>query len=561
MAWIERTAHAYRQALVDAAAECGWDLSEEDASVGPPREAAHGDMASTAALALAGRVGEKPRVVAERLRPILHRLLEETAGIPVEAVEVAGPGFLNLRLAPAWLEQVVRDVLEEGEAYGRSTRMAGRRILFEFVSANPTGPLNVVSARAAAIGDAVAALWEAAGAQVGREFYINDAGRQVRLLGESLQARILEANGEESPIPEEGYHGEYLVELARRFLEEGTPAWWEEAGEARIEHLSAWAVERMVAAQEEVLTDYGLTFDTWFRESSLHASGAVEETLEDLRSRGCVFEAEGALWFRATDFGDDKDRVIVTSEGRPTYLLPDIAYHRDKFARGWSELVDLWGPDHHGYIARMKAGLQALGHAPEEFDVLIVQQVNLLRGGEVVKMSKRSGRLIEMAELLEEVGVDAARFLFLTRSINSHLDFDMDLAVSRSEENPVYYVQYAHARISSILEKAAAEGADVAAEVADGDLALLTEPEERALMRALATFPETVAGAAEAFEPHRIPAYLRDLAAAFHPFYHKHQVVGPPGGLQGARLALCQAVRTVLADGLGLLGVSAPSRM
>jgi arginyl-tRNA synthetase len=570
MSLLERTVAGLRQALRRAAAAQGWELDPAQVLLESPRDPAHGDLASTVALALAGRLGRRPREVAETLQRALQA--DPPPGVPIAAIEVAGPGFLNFRMAPEWLAGALDEVLVKGAGYGRSDRLAGRSVLFEFVSANPTGPLNVVSARAAAVGDALAALWATAGARVGREFYVNDAGRQVRLLGLSLEARVRQRLGEEAPLPEEGYHGDYLVELADQFLAGGLPEWWttqpavhdpgeEGEGGGRCDRLADWAIERIVERQRRALAAFGLRFDTWFRESSLHASGAVTATLDELKARGVTFEAEGALWFRSSALGDEKDRVLLTGDGRPTYLLPDIAYHRDKYVRGWASLVDLWGPDHHGYIPRMTAALQALGHEPESFRVLIVQQVNLLRGGQVVKMSKRAGRLIEMEELLEEVGVDAARFFFLMRGTSTHLDFDLDLAVARNEENPVYYVQYAHARICSILERASAEGLDVPLLIREADLTRLVEPEERTLLRLVADYPETVADAAVALEPQRLTTTLRELAAAFHPFYHRHRVLGAPDDLPAARLALCQGVRTTLANGLTLLGISAPERM
>ncbi len=564
---LDQTVAAVRSAIVEAIAAEGWTLDEERIVVEKPRDPSHGDLATTAALVLAREVGQNPREIAATLQARIGESPPAVEAAPLSSMEIAGPGFLNFRFADSWLERGLAETLAQGPEYGRNDRLAGRSILFEFISANPTGPLNVVSARAAATGDTLAALWQTAGARAGREYYINDAGRQVRLLGESLEARLLQAQGEDIAVPEEGYHGEYLVDMADRFLAEEHPDWWEESNrevsdrEALIENLSRWATDQVVAVQKEIVESFGLHFDTWFRESSLHGSGAVEATLEDLRSRGHIYESEGAVWFRSSEFGDEKDRVLITGDGRPTYLLPDIAYHRDKYARGWATLVDLWGPDHHGYIARMSAALEALGHNREDFDVMIVQQVNLLRGGEIVKMSKRAGRLIEMEELLEEVGRDAARFFFLMRSASTHLDFDLDLAVSANDENPVYYVQYAHARISSVLEHAKSEGIDPDAELAIADLTRLVEEEERGLMRLLVDFPGLVADAAESFEPHRIPAHLRQLSAAFHHFYHNHRVVGSEPEVQSARLALCAGVRQTLANGLALLGVSAPDRM
>lgn len=562
MPLLDRTARILREAISAAATASGWELEPQNAMVEVPRDTSHGDLASTAALSLAGPLKRNPQDVAEELKKALEEAPPPPEIVPLASIEVAAPGFLNFHMKAQWLESGLVEVFSEGPAYGQSDRLADEAILFEFISANPTGPLNVVSARAAAVGDVLAALCEAAGARVEREFYVNDAGRQVWLLGASLEARLRQELGEDAPLPEEGYHGDYLVDMATQLVSEGMPQWWESPDrEERVQRLAEWAVERVLIQQRKTLETFGLEFDTWFRESSLYKEGAVEETLEVLRSRGHIYEAEGAVWLRSTTFGDEKDRVLITSDGRATYLLPDVAYHRNKFGRGWKTLVDLWGPDHHGYIARMHAALQALGYPREAFQVLIIQQVNLLRGGETVKMSKRAGRLIEMEELIEEVGSDATRFFFLMRGTSTHLDFDLDLAVSQNEENPVYYVQYAHARISSILLKAEGDGVDVDAEIAGADFSVLVAPEERALLRGLVGFPQVVAEAAQAFEPHRIPIYLRELAATFHPFYHNHRVVGSPPARQAARLALCLGVRQVLANGLGLLGVSAPDRM
>lgn len=561
MPLLDTTEIALRHAFLSAASALGWDVTAQEIVVEMPRDPAHGDLASATPLSLAGKLKKNPREIAEALSEAVTGELA-ASGIPLDRVEVAGPGFLNFYMKPEWLERGLVEVLNESGDYGSSNRMADEEILFEFVSANPTGPLNVVSARAAAIGDVLAALCNAAGARVGREFYVNDAGQQVRLLGMSLEARIRQHLGEEAEIPENGYNGDYLVDIASEFLSEELPAWWEsDDEEKRIAKLSGWAVEQILVLQQEALERFGLRFDTWFRESSLYEAGSVDKTLEDLKSRGYIFDSEGAVWFRSTDFGDEKDRVMITGDGRATYLLPDIAYHRDKFDRGWKTLVDLWGPDHHGYIARMHAALQALGHQKDSFRVLIVQQVNLTRSGEVVKMSKRAGLTIEMNELVEEVGTDAARFFFLMRGTSTHLDFDLDLAVAHNDENPVFYVQYAHARICSIIRKAEEEGIDVKGEVAGADLSLLSANEERALLRTIVEFPRIVADSAEAFEPHRIPAYMRELASDFHPFYHNHRVVGAPDGLQAARLALCLGVRQVLSNGLRILGVSTPEKM
>ncbi|HET7225142.1 MAG TPA: arginine--tRNA ligase [Candidatus Eisenbacteria bacterium] len=539
-----------------------------------PRERAHGDWTTNVALALAKPAGRPPRAIAEALAAAFPR-----AGSPFASVEVAGPGFLNLRYAPEFLAALPGRIMREAGAFGRSTGGAGTRVLIEYVSANPTGPLNVVSARAAAVGATLVRLLAATGHDAVGEFYVNDTGRQVDLLGLSLRARFLERTGATAELPEGGYVGGYLVELARELPErearaalgaaDGGLAWFQEQ-----------ALARMLAWQQRDLADYGASFARWFRESELHRSGAVNATLDELEQRGVLYRAEAAegaeaeaddaahaaaegaapaglaTFLRTSAFGDDKDRVVVRSDGRPTYLLPDIAYHRDKAARGFRHAIDLWGPDHHGYIPRMRAALAALGLPAEFFDVIIVQQVNLKSGGQPVKMSKRAGEFVTLRDLMDDIGADCAKFLFLVRSTSAHLDFDLDLARRQNDENPAYYVQYAHARIASILRFARERGLE-----AHPARVRLDAAEEVALVRTLATFPEVVRGAAAAHEPHRIPTYLVDTAATFHRFYHACRVVGDDVERSRGRLAIAEAARQVLANGLALLGVSAPERM
>ncbi|RMF66583.1 MAG: arginine--tRNA ligase, partial [Calditrichaeota bacterium] len=418
----------------------------------------------------------------------------------------------------------------------------------------------VVSARAATVGDVLANLFAAVGFDISREYYVNDAGRQIRLLGMSVSARYMELLGKPEPFPEEGYHGEYIRDLAQAFIQEHGEQFVSMSQEQRWQEFSQLALERILASQKRVLEKYRLKFDTWFRESELRDKKAHMRVFEKLSQKGHVYEKDGAQWFRASAFGDEKDRVLITREGEPTYFLVDIAYHVDKYERGFHKLYDLWGPDHHGYIDRMKAALRALGYPEGSFEVNIIQQVNLLRGGEVVKMSKRAGKIIEMEELIDEVGVDVARFFFLARRSQSPLDFDMDLAKQTSEENPVFYVQYAHARICNIIKHADEQGNPLPT-AADADLGLLTQPEEVALMKKLVEFPEVVSGAARALEPHRLPNYLQELAATFHRFYHQCRVVTEDRELTKARLLLVEATRQVLANALRLLGINAPERM
>ncbi|HEY3216582.1 MAG TPA: arginine--tRNA ligase [Candidatus Eisenbacteria bacterium] len=519
-----------------------------------PRDPAHGDWTTNLPLILARETGRAPRAVAELLAAAFPRDAERFS-----SVEVAGPGFLNFRYSPAFLGWLPGRIRAEGETFGRSGGGEGQSIQVEYVSANPTGPLNVVSARAAAVGAALVRLLEATGHRTAGEFYVNDMGSQVDLLGESLAARFGERMGRPRPFPENGYQGAYLHELAAALPET--------EGRAALESPQAltWfrdqALERMVESQRRDLADYGVRLDLFFRESTLHHSGAVTETLEQLVQRGVVYEAESARWLKTTQFGDDKDRVVVRANGQPTYLLPDIAYHRDKRRRGFRHSIDLWGPDHHGHILPLRASLGALGLEPDFLEVLIVQQVNLLSGGAPVKMSKRSGEFITLRDLMEEVGTDCAKFFFLLRSTSAHLDFDLDLAKRQSDENPAYYVQYAHARIASILRFADERGLEPDPSGAPLDAPSRMEEAELRLVRKLAAFPEVVRGAAIAREPHRLPTYLMETAAEFHRFYHVCRVVSEDAVRSRHRLGLAEAARIVLSNGLALLGVSAPERM
>jgi len=522
---------------------------------------------------LGKRLRRPPRALAEAI----------AAGFPrsavIDRVEVAGPGFLNFRYSDAFVAALPARIVAEGEQFGRSPSGAGERVLVEYVSANPTGPMNVVSARAAAVGSALVRVLQAAGFEASSEFYVNDAGNQVELLGASVAARFAERVGVERAFPEDGYHGDYLRDLAAALPEaEGRAALAAPEGDRWFRDQ---ALTRMLAWQQGDLEAYGVAFDRWFRESELHDSQAVAATRAELEARGEAYrshEPEGvteaaearvrdekgaaagtgeATWLRASRHGDDMDRVLVRSDGRPTYLLPDIAYHRDKRARGFRRAIDLWGPDHHAYIRTLRSGLLALGAEPDFLEVLIVQQVNLLRDGQEVKMSKRAGRFVTLRELVDEVGPDCAKFFFLMRSTGAHLDFDLTLALQQNDQNPAYYVQYAHARIASVLRLAAERGLMPASGTADA----LSAPEEAALVRRLATFPEVVRGAAFAREPHRIPGFLTETAATFHRFYHACRVVGEDAALSRHRLRICAATQQVLRNGLALMGVSAPERL
>lgn len=505
-----------------------------------PRQAEHGDWSTNVALVLAKPAGRNPR----QLATDLAARLEADPPRHVAAVEVAGPGFVNFRLRDTWLHDILLDVVTQGvEGYARHSVGAGRTVNVEFVSANPTGPLHAGHARWAAYGDSLARLLERCGHAVHREFYVNDRGNQMAIYGASLAAA---KRGD--PPPDDGYRGAYITDWAVEMPDGIDPL--------------EWGLAKALDYQREVLARMHVVFDTWFSERTLERSGAMEATLADLRERGYVFEEDGATWLRSTDFGDDKDRVLVRSNGEPTYLLPDIAYHRDKFARGWQHLIDVWGADHHGYVSRMTAAIAALGHSPDDYEVLLGQLVNLLRGGEEVRLSKRTGDIVEMAEVVDEVGPDAARFTFLLQSIDTRQSFDIDAVKAQSMDNPVFYVQYAHARIASIGRVAAERGV-VRAPIDTVDLSLLVHERELAVLRSLSELPTVVLDAMERRAPNKVTTWTRELAGAFHGFHHDCYVMGNDVApeLTQARLWLVEAARIGLAVGLDLLGVSAPDSM
>jgi len=518
-----------------------------------PKDKNHGNFSSNLALVLAGQAGKNPR---ETARLITDHL---PAGRYLDHWEIAGPGFINFYLNRAWLEEVIGTIREEEDNFGRSADLAGVKIQLEFVSANPVGPMNVVNARAAALGDTLGRLFGFSGAQVEREYYVNDFGVQVETLGRSVDARYREVLGEKVDFPEDGYQGEYIGEIARQLLAENGDRFLKLPEAERIAEFKDYAYKTILAAQREDLARYGVNYDCWFSERSLHESGQVDRALRTLRERELTYERDGAVWLRSTAFGDDKDRVLVTADGRTTYFTADIAYHLNKFARGFDLVIDIWGPDHHGYIPRMKAAMAALGVGTERFEVLIAQQINLIKDGQPFKMSKRRGNFITMAELLEEVGNDAARWFFLMRSPESHLDFDMDLAKSQSAENPVFYVQYAHARICSLFIQADAGEPNPTAE--HPHWLSLWDAEEDNLIEKAAHFPEIVLEAARQREPHRLTGYLLELAGLFHSYYNRRRFITDDPELTRARLAVAKAVGRTLGNGLKLLGVAAPEKM
>ncbi|MBX6423944.1 arginine--tRNA ligase [Thermosulfurimonas sp. F29] len=520
----------------------------------PPREEL-GDYATNAALVASGRLGRPPREVAQELA---ERLSARTDLF--SRVEVAGPGFVNFWVAPAYWQSVVARVLSEGKDYGRSDLGAGRRVQVEFVSANPTGPLHIGHGRGAAVGDTLARLLSFAGFEVVREYYINDRGRQMDILGRSVWLRARELSGEKVAFPEDHYRGEYIKDLARRLLER-EPDLLDRPEEEALALCREFALREILDEIKRDLEDFGVTYDVWYSERKLYEKGEVEEALSALSAAGHLYEKDGALWFRASAFGDEKDRVVRRASGEPTYFASDIAYHREKFLkRGFDVVVDVWGADHHGYVPRLRAVLSALGIDPGRLRVLLIQMVNLIEGGELKSMSTRAGEFVTLRELVDEVGRDAVRFTFLTRKCDAPLDFDVELVKSQSSENPVYYVQYAHARLASVFRKAEEVGLSLPSP--EGVPAhRLDTTEDFRLLKLLDAFPVVIEEAAENLEPHRLTYFLLDLATALHDYYTKHRFISEDGELSRARLALARAVKQVLATGLNLLGVSAPERM
>jgi arginyl-tRNA synthetase len=533
---------AVRRAFPDAA-DVAVDLER-------PRNPAHGDFATNVALQLAKRVGRKPREAAEAIVAALGATPE------VSRAEIAGPGFINLTLSADTRFAVVRRILEEQEAFGRANVGRGARFMVEFVSANPTGPLHVGHGRQAALGDAISTLLEWQGWRVTREFYYNDAGNQIANLALSVQARIKQARGEAVEMPKDGYLGDYIRDIAREYVAQH---FGDAAGED-LEQIRKFAVAYLRNEQDVDLRAFGVKFDSYFLESSLYADGKVLEAVMMLQQGGHTYESEGALWLRTTDFGDDKDRVMRKSDGTFTYFVPDVAYHLDKYRRGFERVVNVQGSDHHSTVTRVRAGLQALGMGiPKGYpDYVLHQMVTVMRGGEEVKISKRAGSYVTVRDLVDEVGRDAVRYFFTMRRGDSQLVFDVDLAKSQSEDNPVYYVQYAHARMSSVLRE---WGGDVAS-LRDADLSLLVSPHESVLVQKLAEFPELLARAAGEFSPHLVTYYLQnDVAARFHTYYNAERFLVEDESLRRARLALVAATRRVIANGLAVLGVAAPERM
>ncbi len=547
-----------------------------------PKRPEWGDLATAIAMNLASQERRAPRDVAQT---ILDNLDQPRAVF--DHVEIAAPGFLNMTVKRDLWRNVLAQIETEGGAYGCNDLGKGRRVLVEYVSANPTGPMHIGHGRGAAVGDAVANLLRASGFNVSREYYINDAGRQVKLLGQSVYARYQQRHGRTVALPEDGYQGAYIDHLAERLHESlGTELADLPAAEAQ-QRCQEFAYREMMHVIREDLRTFRVTFDSWFSEASLLSSGAVTAALDELRRRDLLFDQEGASWFRSSSYGDEKDRVIRKQDGEYTYLASDIAYHRDKLQRGYEQLVDVWGADHHGYIPRMQAVVEAFGYPKDRLRVVLVQMVTLMRGGKKVEMSKRAGEFVTLREVVDEVGADVAKFFFLMRSSDRHLDFDLELAKQQSADNPVYYVQYAHARVASLVRVAESRGIAVP-KPSGADLSALVDPDEFTLIRKLSAYPSVVEHSALALEPHRIVFYLQELAQLLHTFYFKHRILPPAAEgdstdagqfvkdatvasvkhreqltpqVTGARLALMGQVAQVVRNGLGLLGVTAPERM
>lgn len=572
--------HLQTQGMVPAGVEMAIHLTRT-------KDKAHGDFACNLALQLAKAAGVKPREMAQRLMDHLP------ASTLVEKVEIAGPGFINFFLSARAREAVIPLIHEQGTQYGRSNLGQGQRVQVEFVSANPTGPLHVGHGRGAAYGAAVADLLEAVGFSVHREYYVNDAGRQMDILAVSVWLRYLQFCGQDIPFPANGYRGEYVREIAQglyaehahsyavaaaallddlppdepdggdkeRYIDAVIVRGRELLGENRYRFVFELGLSRILEDIREDLAQFGITYQTWYSERSLAENGAVNRVLDRLRAQDALYEHEGAWWFRSTAYGDEKDRVVQRENGQTTYFASDIAYHLDKFERGYAQVVDVWGADHHGYVPRVKAALQALGMETGRLDVLLVQFAILYRGGERVQMSTRSGSFVTLRELREEVGKDAARFFYVMRRCEQHLDFDLDLAKSQSADNPVYYIQYAHARVCSVVRQLQAKGEVFVLAQGLEHLARLQAPHEEDVLATLARYPEVLEAAALNKEPHQLAQYLRDLACAFHTYYNAHPFLVDDASLRNARLALILAVRQVIANGLELLGVSAPEEM
>ncbi|ANB59127.1 arginine--tRNA ligase [Anoxybacillus sp. B7M1] len=553
---VEQVKEQLKKEIKQAVIKAGLATEQEVPNVilEVPREKAHGDYSTNMAMQLARVAKKAPRMIAEEL----VRHFDKTKA-SIEKIEIAGPGFINFYMDNSYLTNLIPLIIEAGASYGQTNVGQGQRVQVEFVSANPTGSLHLGHARGAAVGDSLCNVLEKAGFEVTREYYINDAGNQIFNLAKSVEARYFQALGLDKDMPEDGYYGEDIVELGKQLAKEHGDKLVALDEEERLKLFREYGLNYEMNKIKKDLEDFRVHFDVWYSETSLYHNGKIEKALQALREKGHIYEQDGATWFRSTAFGDDKDRVLIKQDGSYTYLLPDIAYHQDKLQRGFTKLINIWGADHHGYIPRMKAAIEALGYDPAVLEVEIIQLVSLYQNGEKVKMSKRTGKAVTMRDLMEEVGLDATRYFFAMRSSDTHLDFDMDLAVSQSNENPVYYAQYAHARVCSILRQGAEQ--NLTYEGAQ-KLEYIQSEKEIELLKKLGEFPSAVSEAALKRTPHRITNYVFDLASALHSFYNAEKVIDPENKEKSqARLALVKAVQITLQNALALIGVSAPEKM
>ncbi|MCK6206737.1 arginine--tRNA ligase [Bacillus infantis] len=553
---VEQVQSNLKEEIKQAVIKAGLAAEEQipDVILETPKEKAHGDYSTNMAMQLARVAKKAPRMIAEQLIENF-----DSSKASIEKIEIAGPGFINFYMNNSYLTNLIPTVLDAGDQYGETNTGNGQKVQIEFVSANPTGDLHLGHARGAAVGDSLSSILAKAGYDVSREYYINDAGNQINNLALSVEARYFQALGMEKEMPADGYHGADIIGIGQRLADEFGDKYVNADEKERFDAFREYGLKYEMEKLKKDLEDFRVPFDVWYSETSLYQNGKIDDALKALKENGHVYEEEGATWFRSTEFGDDKDRVLIKNDGSYTYLTPDIAYHKDKLERGFEKLINVWGADHHGYIPRMKAAIQALGYGKDALEVEIIQLVHLYKNGEKMKMSKRTGKAVTMRDLVDEVGLDAVRYFFAMRSADTHMDFDLDLAVSQSNDNPVYYAQYAHARISSILRQGGEQGMALSA---DADFSLISAEKEIDLLKKLGEFPQAVAEAAEKRMPHRITNYIFELASAFHSFYNAEKVLDSDNPEKTkARLGLIKAVQTALRNALKLIGVSAPEKM
>ena len=553
---VEQVKSKLKQEIKDAVIKANLATEEQipEVILEMPKDKANGDYSTNMAMQLTRIAKKAPKMIAEEL--VAHF---DNTKASIEKIEIAGPGFINFYMNNSYLTDLIPVVLESGDRYGETTVGNQQKVQVEFVSANPTGDLHLGHARGAAVGDSLCNILAKAGYDVSREYYINDAGNQINNLANSVEARYFQALGMDKPMPENGYHGEDIIGIGKALADEFGDKFVEMDEKERFDQFREYGMKYEMAKLKKDLEDFRVPFDVWYSETSLYHNGKIDEALKDLRDNGYIYEQDGATWFRSTDFGDDKDRVLIKQDGSYTYLTPDIAYHRDKLARGFEKLINIWGADHHGYIPRMKAAIQALGNDADTLEVEIIQLVHLYKNGEKMKMSKRTGKAVTMRDLVEEVGLDATRYFFAMRSADTHMDFDLDLAVSQSNENPVFYAQYAYARICSIMRQAEEQNLTIAQ---NQDFSLITSEKEIDVLKKIGEFPEAVGEAAQRRTPHRITNYIFELASTFHSFYNAEKVLNMEQVEKTkARLALIKAVQITMKNALALIGVSAPEKM